>query len=73
MKLSELVQEDLARDADRIAIDDAVMELIRDEDDGDPLSDEELEKEILRLAKKYDLTPKQTDLLRLIADGPIGY
>ena len=66
MKLQELHE---AYDA---KFDAALADLVRDEED-EPLSDDEFEAEVKRVAKKHKLSAAETDKLRKAADGPIGY
>lgn len=65
-------QSDEKFEASAKRFSDALVELVRDEDDPE-LSEDELKAEIARVAKKYKLTGAERKKLALAAEGPIGY
>lgn len=68
-ELIKLNEEKFEAGAKRFA--DALVELVRDEDDPE-LSEDELKAEIDRVAKKYGLTGAERKRLALACEGPIG-
>ena len=49
-------------------LDQAIVALVREEEDDEPLTEEEVRV----LARSFHLTPEETEQLILISEGPIG-
>lgn len=49
-------------------LDQAIAALVREEEDDEPLTEEE----VRALARSFHLTPGETEQLVLISQGPIG-
>lgn len=65
-------QSDEEFEASAKRFSDALVSLVRDEDDPE-LSEEELKAAVRAAAKKFKLTAVEAKRLALAAEGPIGY